>query len=314
MIIDILKKRIHGRNLRIAFTDTQDERVYQAIPQILEEDLGRVVLVGQVNKELFREEWKPHVESILPLTHPDLRRYAEEYCQLRKHKGMTLEQALTVVEQPHYFAAFLLKEKKIDGIVSGLSSETKPFLPAFQVIGVREDLAKASSFFLMERENQHYIFSDCGLQEDPTAEELAEIGIVAAESASQLGIEPRVAFLSYSTLNSATHPLVEKVEKAVLLARRKNPSLDISGEVQLDAAINPSAAALKNAGKGNANVLVFPDLNAGNICYKAVEYLGGFTATGPILQGLKQPVNDLSRGSSVESIVNVYVLTALQAL
>ncbi len=314
MIIESIKKRIHGKNLRIAFTDTLDDRIYQAIPVILRENLGKVVLIGNVNAKLVREEWKPYLETILPAAHPDLRRYAEEYYHLRKHKSMTLEEALRIVEQPVYFAAFLLKERKIDGVVSGLSSDTKPFIPAFHIVGLKEGIKKASSFFLMEQEDRHYIFADCGLQEDPAPEELAEIGLLSAESARQLGIEPRIAFLSYSTLGSATSHLVDKVKDAVSLARKKNNFLDISGEVQLDAAIIPEVAKMKNAGSGNANVLIFPDLNSGNIGYKLAERLCNFTATGPILQGLKQPVNDVSRGASVNDIVNAYAITAVQAL
>jgi phosphate acetyltransferase len=236
---------------------------------------------------------------------------------LRRHKGVTAEQAASKSALPHYHAALMVHAGDADGFVSGLESATKPFLPAFEIIKLREGASRASSVFIMVWPDRVLFYADCSVNIAPDAALLAAIGRATAATARSFGIEPRVAFLSFSTRGSAEGPEVDRVREAVARARAAEPGLAIDGEMQVDAAIVPGVAARKcpdSPLRGEANVLVFPDLNAGNIAYKITERLAGAAAIGPILQGLRRPVNDVSRGCSAQDLADVGVITAVQAI
>ncbi len=309
---------------RIAFADYEDDRLYNAIKRILNLGIAYPVIVG--NSRIIREKLsafkikEEKVSIIDPNKDSRLESFRDEYYALRKHKGITLEQALEFVKQPHYFAIMLLYKDLVDGVVSGLSSKTKPFRPAFKVIKTREGVNRVSSVFIMDFKDKTLFFADCAVNIDPTPEELAEIAILTGKTIREFGFEPRIALLSFSTRSSAQHELVDKVKKATLIAKKindeENLNFLIDGELQFDAAFVPEVYILKcpdSPLKGRANTFIFPDLDAGNIGYKLVERLAKAKAIGPILQGLKKPVNDISRGASYEDLVNITAITVIQA-
>lgn len=218
---------------------------------------------------------------------------------------------------PHFFGALAVRAGEAAGMVSGLNSETKPFIPAFEIIKMQPGFKRASSVFIMVWPDKVYFYADCSMNIAPDAETLAEIGRASAQSARAFGYEPRVAFLSFSTRDSAKDVSIDRVKEAVALVRTQEPALLVDGEMQFDAAILPAVAKKKCPDSplgGQANVFVFPDLNSGNIAYKITERLAGAAAIGPIFQGLNKPVNDVSRGCSVKDFADVAVITALQAL
>ena len=326
-LIDNLVKNASLLNKRIVLTEGEDERVVKAAADITARKIARVVLLGD-EKEIA--EKNPGVdltgvEVINPVTSPKLKEYANLLYELRKAKGMTEEQALETAKESTYFGTLMLKAGDVDGLVSGACHSTANTLrPGLQIIKTPAGVPLVSSFFLMiapECGNQYckdgaFVFSDCGLEPNPDPDKLAYIAVAAAKSAKTLaGIEPNVAMLSFSTKGSAKHPDVEKVATAVAKAKELAPDLNVDGELQFDASIVPSVAAKKAPGSpvaGKANVLIFPDLDAGNIGYKIAERLGGFTAVGPLCQGFAKPMNDLSRGCKSEDIVLAVAMTALQ--
>lgn len=260
------------------------------------------------------------LECIDPTSDKDYERGCAEYTELRKHKGLTLDAAREQMKKYNYYGAMLVRLGRFDGMVSGINSETKPFLPAFEIIKTAPGLNKASSLFFEVFPDKVLFYADCGMNQDPSEDDLVEIALATSITARQFWHQPRVAMLSYSTRGSAKHALVDKMRNATVKTRvrAKELGMDIvvDGEIQFDAAFVPEIAAKKAPdspfASERANTFIFPDLNAGNICYKVTERLAGAMALGPIFQGLNKPVNDLSRGAKVEDIINVALITIMQ--
>jgi phosphate acetyltransferase len=304
----------------IVLPDATDERAIKAARVLKDKGIVKPVLIGDENAiKAQAAKIEVNVSDITivdPATSGDLRPYSEQFFELRKHKGLSLPDAEKSMRHPLFFGAMMVKEGKAHGSVAGSLSTTGDVLRAgIQVIGLAEGISVVSSFFLMVFPHQIYSFADCAVVPDPTPEQLADIGISTAENHAKItGTEARVAMLSFSTKGSATHPLVEKVQKATEIFRAKRPDILMDGEVQLDTAIVAKVASQKAPNSpigGKANVLVFPDLNAGNIGYKLAQRLAGAEAIGPVVQGLKKPAYDLSRGCSVSDIVNLAAINAV---
>jgi phosphate acetyltransferase len=322
-IIDAAK--VVKRN--IVLPEGSDERVLEAANIINQEGIAAITLLGNEHSilEWFAEKGysTEGIAVIDPQTADRLPAYADTFHDLRKAKGITAEQAVEAVKQVNYYGMMMMQAGDADGLVSGAAHSTADTVrPALQIIKSAKKGATVSSFFIMDVSDKTYIFSDCALVENPTAEQLADIAVDSALSAMAYDIPPKVALLSYSTYGSGKSEMVEKVSSAVALAKKKvaeeypDKGIVIDGELQADAAIVPGVAEKKAPGSalgGEARVLVFPDLNAANIGYKLVQRLAGAGAYGPVLQGLNKPVNDLSRGCYIEDIVGTVALTALQA-
>ncbi|WP_288477898.1 phosphate acetyltransferase [Clostridium thermobutyricum] len=313
---------------KIVLPEGDEERTIVAAQKIVEEGLALPILVG--NKDSILKASKEQgvdlkgVEIIDPETSPKLEDYINQFYELRKNKGMTLEKAEKIVRDPLYFATMMVKQDDADGMVSGAVHTTGDLLrPGLQIIKTAPGVSVVSSFFIMLVPGSKYgeegmlLFSDCAVNPNPNADQLAAIAIATAETAKNLcKMDPRVAMLSFSTMGSADHELVDKVRTATEKAKELRPDLQIDGELQLDAAIVQKVADQKAPNSkvaGKANVLVFPDLQAGNIGYKLVQRFANAEAIGPVCQGFAKPINDLSRGCSSDDIVNVVALTAVQA-
>ena len=324
----IEKAKILGKT--IVLPETEDVRVIQAAELIVKEGIAKLILVGNLAK--IRDDAKVNsvnidgVEIIDPKTYERTEEFVIELQKLREKKGMTIEQAREIMlTDPRFFGAMLVRMGLADGMVAGSNSPTAQVLKAaIQVIGVKPGLKTVSSSFIMITKTPEYgyngvfVFSDGGVIPDPTAEQMADIAILASEKAKFTAgiLEPKVAFLSFSTKGSAEHPMVTKVQQAVEILKTRNVDFDFDGELQLDAAIVPKVGAKKAPGSkvaGVANVLIFPDLNSGNISYKIVERLAGAKALGPLIQGLAKPTHDLSRGCSVQDIVEVVAITSVES-
>ena len=319
--IEDVYAKVKGKGSRVVYPEGREERAIRAARWLQDRDLVVPVLVGPAaevrGKAAALGVGLDGVELWDPATDPRRAAFEAGYLELRKHKGVTPEIARERVALPHYFAALAVRAGEAVGFVSGLNSETKPFLPAFEIIKMRPGFKRASSVFVMAWEDRVWFYADCSMNIAPDAETLAEIGRATARSARAFGYEPRVAFLSFSTRDSAKDDSVDRVKQAVALVREAEPGLLADGEMQFDAAIVPEVAKKKCPGspvEGRANVFVFPDINAGNIAYKITERLGGARAFGPIFQGLKKPVNDVSRGCTVQDFADVAAITALQAM
>jgi phosphate acetyltransferase len=313
----------------IVLPEGTEERMLKAADIILREKIARLILIG--NRETIlnnAKKWNlSHIEKASMIdadNNPKAEFYAEMLYELRKSKGMTMEQARQLVKDPLYLATLLIKNKEADGEVAGALNATGNVLrPAFQIVKTLPGVSVVSGAFIMIMKDKQWgdngimVFADCAAHPNPTAQELAEIAVVTAQTAKNVaGIEPRVAMLSFSTKGSARHEMVDKVVEATAIAKKIAPNLAIDGELQADAAIVPSVGASKAPDSpiaGKANVLVFPTLEVGNIAYKLVQRLANAEAVGPVMQGMAAPINDLSRGCSIEDIVNVVAITANQA-
>ena len=328
--IEEIKKRAQKEIKTIILPEAEDKRVLEAASKVTKEGFAKVILLG--NEEKIKQDCKKNeinldgVEIVNPLTSEKKEEYKQKLYELRKNKGMTLEQAEELLKEPIYFGMMMLKDEnsKADGLVSGAAHSTANTLrPALQILKTKPGTKLVSAFFVMcvpnceYGENGTFIFGDSGLNQSPTADELSEIAISSSKSFEQLvQRKAKVAMLSYSTKGSAKSELTEKVIEATKLVKEKEAELMVDGELQLDAAIVPEIAASKAPGsplKGEANVLIFPDLDAGNIGYKLVQRLAKAEAYGPLCQGIAKPVNDLSRGCSADDIVGVVAITAVQA-
>ena len=306
---------------RIVFAESWEEKVLKASEILVREKLATPYLIGdRYEIERKAKEFGVSVEGFEvrdPRYDTNINLYAQEYANLRKSKGMTLDLAKQKMKLNHYFGAMMVHMGHADGIVGGLNSDFKPFIPAFEIIKTKANFHKVSGLFLMEWDDGRLLlFADCSTIIDPDAKDLSEIAIDTAETAKRLGITPKIAMLSFSTFGSAKHVKVDKVVEATKLAQFKRPDLIIDGEMQVDAALIPEIAKKKCPNskiQGDANIFIFPDLDSGNIAYKLVERLAKARAVGPILQGLAKPVNDLSRGCSVDDIVDVAIITAVEA-
>ncbi len=326
-VLDEIKLKAKALNKTIVLCEGEDARVVKAAADATKEGIANIVLLG--NEAQIKAQ-NPEIDLtgvkiVDPLTSDKLSEYNAKLCELRASKGMTSEQAAKLLTDGTYFGAMMLKMGDVDGLVSGACHSTANTLrPGLQIIKTAKGVSSVSSFNLMicpAQGNQYcpdglVVFADCGLNPTYTSEGLADCAIATAASAKAIaGIDPKVAMLSFSTKGSAKHDNVTVVAEAVKIAKEKAPNLKLDGELQFDAAIVPSVAALKAPDSdvaGKANVFIFPDLQAGNIGYKIAERLGGFMAVGPICQGFAKPLNDLSRGCKSEDIVAAVAITALQ--
>lgn len=328
-LLDQIKSNAKKYSKRIVLPEGTEERTLKAAEVILSEGIAQLILLGKP-EEIRKQAEKLGLKNIMkatiidPASHAKKEVYADLLVELRKSKGMTKEQALKLVTDPLYLATLMIKSGDADGEVAGAINATGDVLrPAFQIVKTEPGISVVSGAFMLLTnkpefgENGLLVVADCAVHPNPTAEELAEIAVVTARTARNIAkIEPKVAMLSFSTKGSAKNELVDKVVKATELAQKMAPDVLIDGELQADAALVPSVGNLKAPGSpvaGKANVLIFPTLEVGNISYKLVQRIAGIEAVGPVLQGMAAPINDLSRGCSVNDIINMVAITANQA-
>ncbi len=326
-IIDEIKAKAKADKKTIVLPESMDKRTYEAAVKITKEGIANIVLIGTPDEIAKNGEGfdLTGITVVDPFNDPNKQKYIDKFVELRAKKGVTPEQAQEQMEKDYmYYACLMCKCGDADGVVSGACHSTgNTIRPALQLLKTKPGIKSVSGFFLMETaakqygENGTFVFADCAVNTDFDSEKLAEIAVLSAESfKSFVGAEPKVAMLSYSTKGSAKHDDVTKVAEAVKIANEAHPEIKLDGELQLDAALDSTVAALKAPGStvaGHANTLVFPSLEAGNIGYKLVQRLAGAGAYGPVLQGLSMPVNDLSRGCYADDIVAVVAMTAVQA-
>jgi phosphate acetyltransferase len=316
-------------NKRIVLPEGLEDRTIQAADEVLKENISRIILLGdpgEINKKakLLGLQYIERATIVNPKDHPKKKEYISLMVELRKHKGLSHDEASRLVENPLYLGTIMIKNGDADGEIAGAMNATGDVLrPAFQFVKTMPGISVVSGAFIMILPDTKFgdegilVFADCAVHPDPDEKQLAEIAIATAHTARNIaGIEPRIAMLCFSTKGSASHAMVDKVVNATRIVKDLHPELKIDGELQADAAIIESIGQKKAPGSpiaGKANVLVFPDLNAGNIAYKLVQRLARAEAIGPILQGLAAPINDLSRGCSVSDIVNMIAIASNQA-
>ncbi|MGB3481227.1 MAG: phosphate acetyltransferase [Mycobacterium sp.] len=316
-----LLERARSDRKRIVLPEGDDDRILKAAGRLLDRGVVELTILGD-EAEVRGRAAELGVDLaaarvLNPRTSKHCDEFAQQYAEIRKKKGVTVEQARETIHDVSYFGTMLVHNNLVDGMVSGASHTTAHTVrPALEIIKTMPDVATVSSIFLMCLEDRVLAYGDCAIVPDPSAEQLADIAISSARTAAQFGIDPRVAMLSYSTGTSGTGADVDKVRSATELVRKRDPELLVEGPIQYDAAVDPSVAVTKMPDSpvaGRATVLIFPDLNTGNNTYKAVQRSAGAIAIGPVLQGLNKPVNDLSRGALVSDIVNTVAITAIQA-
>lgn len=315
-IINELKSKIEGKGLKIVFPEANDDRIIEAAIRLEDEGLVKPILIGK-KEDVSNKFDVSDCVFIDPLNNDLFEEMVQAFVERRKGKN-TEKQARTMLLDENYFGTMLVYMGLADGLVSGACHSTGDTVrPALQIIKTKPGVSKTFGYFLMVRDEIKYIFGDCAINPNPTAENLAEFAIESAKAAEMFGITPKVAMLSFSTNGSADTEETQKVVEAAKIAKAQNSGYEIDGEMQFDAAFVPSVGAKKYPGSsvaGNANTFIFPDLNSGNIGYKIAQRLGNFEAMGPILAGLNKPVNDLSRGCDSEDAYNTAIITAAQAL
>ncbi|WP_066248784.1 phosphate acetyltransferase [Neobacillus drentensis] len=316
-----LKQKVSGRDLKIVFPEGLDERIVRAAGRLAAEKLMTPILIGNIEQVQAKAAEVgvslDDAEIYDPASYAGMDELVAAFVDRRKGKA-TEEDARKILLDENYFGTMLVYLNKANGLVSGAAHSTADTVrPALQIIKTKEGVKKTSGVFIMVREDEKYVFADCAINIAPDSNDLAEIAIESAKTANMFDIEPRIAMLSFSTKGSAKSPETERVAAAVEEAKRRDPSLVLDGEFQFDAAFVPSVAKSKAPDsplQGDANVFIFPSLEAGNIGYKIAQRLGGFEAVGPILQGLNAPVNDLSRGCNEEDVYKLALITAAQGL
>ncbi|MFC2115734.1 phosphate acetyltransferase [Bacteroidota bacterium] len=328
-LLDRIKTKAKTLNKRIVLPESLEERTLKAADELLRDEIVQIVLIGDpdsINAE-GKKLGLSHINKasiVNPLKHAKKEEYVDLMVEIRKEKGLTREEASRLIEDPLYLATLMIKNGDADGEVAGAMNATGDVLrPAFQYVKTKPGISVVSGAFIMILKDKEFgengllVFADCAVHPDPTDKELAEIAVATANTTRAIaGFEPRIAMLSFSTMGSAKHDMVDKVVNATKIAREMAPGIQIDGELQADAAIIESIGKKKAPGSdiaGKANVLIFPTLEVGNIAYKLVQRLAHAEAIGPILQGMAAPINDLSRGCSVSDIVNLVAITANQA-
>lgn len=316
-----MKKQLKRVDRSIVFPESLDERILLAVGKLSAEGLMTPILIGEKEKIIKKGNELGVNLSACRIINPRNYSRTDQMVELlvkRRSGKVTSEQAYTLLLDENYFSTMLVYLDEADGMISGAIHATSDTVrPALQIIKTKEGISKTSGLFIMVREEETYVFADCAINIAPTSQELAEIAITSAKTAEIFGLTPRVAMLSFSTKGSAKSPETDKVIEALKLAKEMDQDVLIDGEFQFDAAFVPSVAEKKAPNspiKGNANVFIFPNLEAGNIGYKIAQRLGQFEAIGPILQGLNKPVNDLSRGCSTEDVYKLAMITAMQTI
>lgn len=320
-LFSTVQEKVAGKDVKIVFPEGLDERILEAVSKLAGNKMLNPIVVGNENEiQAKAKELNLTLDGVKiydPHTYEGMEDLVQAFVERRKGKA-TEEQARKALLDENYFGTMLVYKGLADGLVSGAAHSTADTVrPALQIIKTKEGVKKTSGVFIMARGEEQYVFADCAINIAPDSQDLAEIAIESANTAKMFDIEPRVAMLSFSTKGSAKSDETEKVADAVKIAKEKAPELTLDGEFQFDAAFVPSVAEKKAPDseiKGDANVFVFPSLEAGNIGYKIAQRLGNFEAVGPILQGLNMPVNDLSRGCNAEDVYNLALITAVQAL